>query len=224
VGVSKAAARAAASQPIGPDDGAAGDVGHSEAAGVEVQGDGEAKANPGGEVNPGCTPANMAAGDEPQNQTPGTATWRCALTMGGGKWAKAHPAGVPAVERRHEHHCQCRPPGTAIAPASTTAATASTAPASTTLGPAALTRPRWTGRGGSRQRSRGRRGTRAGDRCSLSTQSDLLQSKVVADLEEGGEGALAHDQRPEVGIAIAEAAEDIEDEGAVLHGASQIAK
>ena len=52
------AARAAASQPISPDDGAADD----EAAGVEVQGDGEAKANPAGEVNPDCAPANMAAG------------------------------------------------------------------------------------------------------------------------------------------------------------------
>jgi hypothetical protein len=40
------------------------------------------------------------------------------------------------------------------------------------------------------------------------------------DLEEGGEGALAHDQRPGVGIAITEAAEDVEDEGAVLHGAA----
>jgi hypothetical protein len=48
--------------------------------------------------------------DEPQNQTPGTATWRCALTMGGGKWAKAHPAGVPSAERGHGHHCQRCPP------------------------------------------------------------------------------------------------------------------
>jgi hypothetical protein len=63
-----------------------------------------------------------------------------------------------------------------------------------------------------------------GDRCSLSTQSDVLQGKVVVDLEEGREGALAHDQRPEVGVAIAEAAEDVEDEHAVLHGAAQIAK
>jgi hypothetical protein len=51
-------------------------------------------------------------------------------------------------------------------------------------------------------------------------QSDL-QGKVVADLEEGREGTLAHDQRPEVGVAIAEAAED---EHAVLHGAAQITK
>jgi hypothetical protein len=56
-GVWKAAARAAASQLTGPDGGAAGGVGHDEAAGVEVQGDGEAKANPDGEVNPGCAPA-----------------------------------------------------------------------------------------------------------------------------------------------------------------------
>jgi hypothetical protein len=60
VGVWKAA-RAAASQPTSPDGGAAGGVGHDEATG-KVQGDGEAKANPDGEVNPGCAPANMAAG------------------------------------------------------------------------------------------------------------------------------------------------------------------
>jgi hypothetical protein len=54
-------------------------------------------------------------------------------------------------------------------------------------------------------------------------QSDL-QGKVVADLEEGREGTLAHDQRPEVGVAIAEATEDVEDEHAVLHGAAQITK
>jgi hypothetical protein len=61
VGVWKAA-RAAASQPTSPDGGAPGGVGHDEEAGVEAQGDGEAKADPGGEVNPGFTPANMVAG------------------------------------------------------------------------------------------------------------------------------------------------------------------
>jgi hypothetical protein len=61
VGVGKAAARAAASQPTCPDGGAADDVGHGEAAGVKVQGDGGAKPNPDDEVNPGCAPANMAA-------------------------------------------------------------------------------------------------------------------------------------------------------------------
>jgi hypothetical protein len=55
-------------------------------------------------------------------------------------------------------------------------------------------------------------------------ESDLLQGKVVVDLEEGREGALAHDQWPEVGVAIAEAVQDVEDEDAVLHGAAQIAK
>jgi hypothetical protein len=54
VGVWKAA-RAVASQPTSPDGGAVGGVGHEEAAGAEVQGDREAKANPG------CTPANKAA-------------------------------------------------------------------------------------------------------------------------------------------------------------------
>ena len=61
VGVWKAA-RAAASQPISPDGGVAGDVGHDETSSVEGQGNREAKANPGGEVNPGCAPANMTVG------------------------------------------------------------------------------------------------------------------------------------------------------------------
>jgi hypothetical protein len=85
-------------------------------------------------------------------------------------------------------------------------------------------RRRWTGRGDSLQCCRGGRGPRAEERCSLSTQSDLLQGKVIADLEEGREGTLAHDQRPKVGVAIAEAAEDVEDEHAVLHGTAQITK
>jgi hypothetical protein len=55
-------ARAVVSQPASPDGGAASGVGHDEAAGIEVQGDGEAKVNPGGEVNPGCAAANMATG------------------------------------------------------------------------------------------------------------------------------------------------------------------
>jgi hypothetical protein len=110
---------------------------------------------------------------------------------------------------------------TASTATATAAATASTAPASTTTAP---DRAGCTGRGGCRQHNRGRRGPRAGDRCNLSTQSDLLQGKVVVDLVEGGEGALAHDQRPEVGVAIDEVAEDVEDEGAILHGTTQIAK
>jgi hypothetical protein len=103
VGVWKAA-RAAASQPTSPDGGAGGGVGHDEAASVEVQGDGEAKANPGGEVNPGCAQVNMAVGGRASEPGPGTTTWRCALTTGGGKWAKGHPAGVLASVRCHGHH------------------------------------------------------------------------------------------------------------------------
>jgi hypothetical protein len=159
-------------------------VGHEEAAGVEVQGDGEAK------ENPGCAPANMAAGGRVSEPGPWNGHMEMRPDHGWWKVGQGAPCWGP------------------------------TAPASTTSAPAAPDRPGWTGRGGSRQRSRGRRGSRAGDRCSLSTQSDLLQGKVVADLEEGGEGALAHDQRPEVGVAIAEAAEDVEDEGTVLHGAA----
>jgi hypothetical protein len=120
VGVWKAAARAAASQPIGPDDGAAGDVGHSEAAGVEVQGDGEAKANPGGEVNPGCTPANMAAGrrasePDPWNghmeMRPDHGWWKVgqgAPCWGpGGRASPRAPLPVPPPGNRHRprvHH------------------------------------------------------------------------------------------------------------------------
>jgi hypothetical protein len=112
---------------------------------------------------------------------------------------------------------------------STTAATTTTATASTpaaharperTMAKGRLWRSRWTVRGDSDQCSRGGREPRAGDRCSLSTQSDLFQGEVVADLEKGREGALAHDQRLEVGVAIDEAAEDVEDKVAVLHGAA----
>jgi hypothetical protein len=95
VGVWKAA-RAAASQPTSPDGGAAGGGDHDEAAGPEVQGDREAKANPGGEVNLGCTQANMAAGGRASEPGP--------LTTGGGKWTKGHPAGVPTSVRCHGHH------------------------------------------------------------------------------------------------------------------------
>jgi hypothetical protein len=103
--------------------------------------------------------------------------------------------------------------------AATTAATTTTAPTSATVTPAAHVRPggtmarrsRRTGRGESRQSCRGGRGPRAGDQGSLSTQSDVLQGEVVTDLEEGRDGALAHDQRPEVGVAITKAAEDVED-------------
>jgi hypothetical protein len=52
-------------------------------------------------------------GDEPQNLAPVTATWRCALTTGGRRWAKGHPTGVPASvrchghRRRNRHHHRC---------------------------------------------------------------------------------------------------------------------
>jgi hypothetical protein len=63
VGVWKAA-RAAASQPISPDDGVAGDVGHDKTAGVEGQGDGEVRANPG------CAPANRTVGGRASESGP----------------------------------------------------------------------------------------------------------------------------------------------------------
>ena len=49
-----------------------------------------------GEGNPGGAPATMAAG-EAHHQEPGTATWRCALTMGCGRMARVHPVEVPAA-------------------------------------------------------------------------------------------------------------------------------
>jgi hypothetical protein len=98
------AARAVASQPTSPHGEVADGVGHDEAAGDEVQGDEEAKANPGGEVNPGCAPANMATGGRAAEPGPWNDHMEMRRTMGGGKWAKAHPAGVPVPVRCHGHH------------------------------------------------------------------------------------------------------------------------
>jgi hypothetical protein len=83
VGVWKAA-RAAASQPTSPDGGVAGGVVHDEAAGVEVQGDGEAKANPG------CAPANMAVGGRASELE------AAGVELQGDGEAKANPGCAPA--------------------------------------------------------------------------------------------------------------------------------
>jgi len=48
--------------------------------------------------------------------------------------------------------------------------------------------------------------------------------KVVKDLQEGGKGPLPGDPRLEVGIAVNEPAEDVEDQDAVLHGPAKVAK
>ena len=54
--------------------------------------------------------------------------------------------------------------------------------------------------------------------------SELLHDKVVIDLQEGGERPLAGDPRPEVSVAVAEPAEDVEDDDAILHGPAEIAE
>ena len=51
-----------------------------------------------------------------------------------------------------------------------------------------------------------------------------MLDKVVKDLQEGGKGPLPGDPRPEVGIAVNEPAEDVEDQDAVLHGPAKVAK
>jgi hypothetical protein len=95
VGVWKAA-RAAASQPTSPDGGAADGVGHDEAAG-EVQGAGEAKANPDDEVNPGCAPANMAAGGRASEPGPWNSHMEMRPDHGWWKVGRGAPCWGPSV-------------------------------------------------------------------------------------------------------------------------------
>jgi hypothetical protein len=52
----------------------------------------------------------------------------------------------------------------------------------------------------------------------------LLQNKVITDLQEGGEGPLPVYPRPEVGAAVTEPAENVEDQDTVLHGPGEVAK
>ena len=54
--------------------------------------------------------------------------------------------------------------------------------------------------------------------------SKLLHDKVVMDLQEGGEGPLSGDPRPEIGVAVTEPAENVEDQDTVLHGPAEVAK
>jgi len=44
------------------------------------------------------------------------------------------------------------------------------------------------------------------------------------DLQEGGEGSLTSDPHPEVSVAIAEPAKDVEDQDTVLHGPAKVAE
>ena len=47
---------------------------------------------------------------------------------------------------------------------------------------------------------------------------------VVTDLQESGKEALPDDPRPEVGVAVTEPTEDVEDQDAVLHGPAKVAE
>jgi hypothetical protein len=47
---------------------------------------------------------------------------------------------------------------------------------------------------------------------------------VVTDLHEGGERPLPGDPRPKVGVAVAEPAEDVEDQDTVLHWPAEVAE
>jgi hypothetical protein len=58
----------------------------------------------------------------------------------------------------------------------------------------------------------------------LDALSKLLHDKIITDLQEGGEGPLAGNPRPEVGVAVTESAEDVEDQDAVLHGPAKVAE
>ena len=51
---------------------------------------------------------------------------------------------------------------------------------------------------------------------------ELLHDEVITDLQEGRERPLTVDPRPEVSVASAEPAEDIEDQDTVLHGPAKI--
>lgn len=53
---------------------------------------------------------------------------------------------------------------------------------------------------------------------------EFLQDKVVADLEEGGEGLLACDPCPQVVIVVVETTQDIEHEDPVSHWVPEVAK
>jgi hypothetical protein len=56
----------------------------------------------------------------------------------------------------------------------------------------------------------------------LDALRELLHDKVIPDLHEGREWPLPGDPRPEVCVAVAEPAKDVEDEDAILHGPAQV--
>ena len=82
-------------------------------------------------------------------------------------------------------------------------------------------RTRW---GSSGESSRGGRGPWRGGRCDRNSLLELLHDEVVSDLQEGGEGPLTGAPRLEVNVAIAEPAEDVEDQDTVLHGPAKVAE
>ena len=53
---------------------------------------------------------------------------------------------------------------------------------------------------------------------------DLLQDKVVLNLQEGGEGPLPGDPCPQVAVAVVETRQDIEYQDSVLHRPAEVVK
>lgn len=52
--------------------------------------------------------------------------------------------------------------------------------------------------------------------------SKLLHDKVITDLQESGEGPLPGDPGAEVGVALVEAAKNVENQDPVLHGPAKV--
>ena len=163
------------------------------------------------EGNPGEAPASMA-------RMPGTATWRCALTMGCGRMARVHPVEVAASSCPHDLlHVPHHGDGDRHGPPTPAR------PGGKRTEKRRLCWRGWTGRSGN-ESSRGGRGPQGRGAPRLYALSKLLHDKVVTDLEEGGKGPLSGDPRPEVGVAVTEPAENVEDQDTVLHGPAEVAE
>jgi hypothetical protein len=109
--------------------------------------------------------------------------------------------------------------GALLLPPTAAVAAATLAATTVVLGavPVAAPPPSGVGAGGLRGllRELGGGGESGDWRRLLVRQSELLQGEVLADVEEGGEGPSATEQGADVGEALVEAADYVEDEGAV---------
>ena len=140
--------------------------------------------------------------------------------MGCGRMARVHPVELPVpCCPNDQHHVPRRGDGGHHSPPSTPARP---------RGERTKKRRLWwsgrTGRRSSGESGRGGRGPQRGDRDDLNSLLELLLDKVVTDLQEGGEGLLTSDPRPEVSIAVTNPTEDIEDQDTVLHGLAKVAE